>query len=229
MIILYQNNFLGILTQNSNKMFWSNEIAGINLIMMLLGAMFYTFIFIFIVENAFGSYWQRLLTSSTKGENTTVEGRKSGKSGRSGRSGRSSRVNSTMIAMDEEPTNAMVDPHNIVVVSKAYQKEAKTNEDDISVERSVASVDPDVIREKEKVKQIVERGIVNRQESAIFINNLRKVYFARGSIPAKVAVKNINLSIPQGEIFGLLGANGKKKSYFPSYRHCVSLLLCRCW
>jgi ABC-type uncharacterized transport system ATPase subunit len=60
------------------------------------------------------------------------------------------------------------------------------------------------------VKSIVERGIVNRQESAIFINNLRKVYYARGNIPAKVAVKNINLSIPQGEIFGLLGANGKK-------------------
>jgi len=46
---------------------------------------------------------------------------------------------------------------------------------------------------------------------AIEIEGLRKTYSSRGE-PAKEALKGIDLSIPQGRIFGLLGPNGAGKS-----------------
>jgi ABC-2 type transport system ATP-binding protein len=48
--------------------------------------------------------------------------------------------------------------------------------------------------------------------NAIEIKNLNKTYAASGKSPVKVALENINLSIPQGSIFGLLGPNGAGKS-----------------
>jgi ATP-binding cassette subfamily A (ABC1) protein 3 len=203
-ILLYQNNFLGILTQNAGSSFWSNEIAGINLIMMIFGSIFYALLFIVVTEQALAGCWKGIRNKAQEANTRSSTGRRSMMAADEGTGGNNSSNNAIV-----------VDPKHIVVVSKTHRNQAKAAEDDNSAvtERSFASLDPDVIREKEKVKSIVERGIVNRQESAIFINNLRKVYFARGSIPAKVAVKNINLSIPQGEIFGLLGANGKKQLF----------------
>eukprot|EP01038_Epipyxis_sp_PR26KG_P005687 gene5687-7851_t len=72
--------------------------------------------------------------------------------------------------------------------------------------------DPDVAEERLKVRNIVESGNISSRQNAIFINNLRKVYPGRGSIPTKIAVKDVSISIPHGEVFGLLGANGAGKT-----------------
>lgn len=48
--------------------------------------------------------------------------------------------------------------------------------------------------------------------NAIEISGLRKTYAAQGAAPPKEALKGIDLTIPQGSIFGLLGPNGAGKS-----------------
>jgi ABC-type glutathione transport system ATPase component len=78
--------------------------------------------------------------------------------------------------------------------------------------------DPDVVQERTKVRDMVRDGNLNPKSSAIFIYNLRKIYYARGSVPSKVAVKDVSVSIGQGEVFGLLGANGKYKSCSSSWK-----------
>ncbi|QFT61418.1 ABC-2 type transport system ATP-binding protein [Roseivivax halotolerans] len=47
---------------------------------------------------------------------------------------------------------------------------------------------------------------------AIRIEGLRKTYGGQGKAPEKVALKGIDLTIPQGSVFGLLGPNGAGKS-----------------
>lgn len=47
---------------------------------------------------------------------------------------------------------------------------------------------------------------------AIRIQGLRKTYKAQGNAPAKDALKGIDLTIPEGSVFGLLGPNGAGKS-----------------
>ncbi len=48
--------------------------------------------------------------------------------------------------------------------------------------------------------------------NAIEITGLNKVYAAKGKSPEKIALQDINLTIPRGSIFGLLGPNGAGKS-----------------
>ncbi|MBM9593621.1 ABC transporter ATP-binding protein [Roseitranquillus sediminis] len=48
--------------------------------------------------------------------------------------------------------------------------------------------------------------------NAIEIEGLRKTYPASGSEPPKEALKGVDLTIPEGSIFGLLGPNGAGKS-----------------
>jgi len=49
-------------------------------------------------------------------------------------------------------------------------------------------------------------------ENAIEIKGLKKVYKGRHGSPDKLALKGIDLNIPQGSMFGLLGPNGAGKS-----------------
>jgi ABC-2 type transport system ATP-binding protein len=48
--------------------------------------------------------------------------------------------------------------------------------------------------------------------NAIEIKNLNKTYAASGKSPEKIALKDVNLTIPAGSIYGLLGPNGAGKS-----------------
>lgn len=52
----------------------------------------------------------------------------------------------------------------------------------------------------------------NVLKNAIEIKSLTKTYVAEGKSPEKIALKGIDLDIPQGTIFGLLGPNGAGKS-----------------
>jgi len=56
------------------------------------------------------------------------------------------------------------------------------------------------------------------KQAAIEIRQLDKVYGKQGSHGAKHALKSIDLTIPQGSIFGLLGPNGAGKST------CINIL-----
>lgn len=49
-------------------------------------------------------------------------------------------------------------------------------------------------------------------KNAIEIKGLKKVYKGRGGAEDKLALKGIDLAIPQGSMFGLLGPNGAGKS-----------------
>lgn len=49
-------------------------------------------------------------------------------------------------------------------------------------------------------------------KNAIEIKGLKKVYKGRGGADDKLALKGIDLNIPQGSMFGLLGPNGAGKS-----------------
>lgn len=187
-IILYQNNFLGVLTQNSGS-FWSSAIAGDLLVMMMASVLIYGFIFIFVTENAFGGVTSLQCTTHSSAAKPVKPMQVEGDS-------------------DNAAEVHAIHAHRDI----EYGKKRSNKKGDVAVARGVAIDDPDVIAEREKVYEIADRGVLNGKENAIFICNLRKIYYARGSVPSKVAVQDINLSIPQGEIFGLLGANGAGKT-----------------
>lgn len=69
--------------------------------------------------------------------------------------------------------------------------------------RTVGGLDPDVEDEKLYVTETVASGKINTKQHAIFISQLNKVYYGRGTQPTKVAVKDMSLCIHRGEIFGL--------------------------
>ena len=193
--MLYLNNFLGILTQHPNSNYFIQEIGGGLFISLIISSLLYGFIFIFITENAFGYIFQSIWNSAISNLGNVS-------------SSVNIRVKPMTLQEEEEYRNELSSSTAVVPIPSSGIDQAITNKQD----RSYGSQDVDVIHERLRVQKIVDRGLLNPKLSAIFIHDLRKVHYARGNIPAKVAVKNVNISIPQGEIFGLLGANGAGKT-----------------
>jgi ABC-type branched-subunit amino acid transport system ATPase component len=195
-IILYQNNFLGILTQNTGSDFFSSDVAGTVLVCMIGSCVLYIFIFVFITENAFGYVLQQIVSTVFRSSSVSSH----------------MKVKPMMSLQEEEEYSNLLAITTSTATANADANVDNARPGSFPRQRSTGCVDPDVVIEKEKVSQIVERGVLHPKKSAILVHDLRKVYFARGNVPAKVAVKNINITIPQGEIFGLLGANGAGKT-----------------
>jgi hypothetical protein len=74
--------------------------------------------------------------------------------------------------------------------------------------RLLDSYDEDVLEEKRAVAEIYRGGHIDKVNNAIFIHGVNKIYYGKGTVPTKVAVKDVSINVKQGEIFGLLGANG---------------------
>lgn len=193
LIVVLQNNVLGVLSQNGGDNVLSPSVGGNYFYMMILGFIIYTVIFIFFTEGGL-KYLLFTCLNPVQFANRM----------------RAIRPASNLPSDDEGETNKLF--HIPKAKQPAKKKGGPGAADDEFEERSMTAQDPDVVRERELVSAIVTRGLLNAKQSAIFTSELRKVYFARGNVPAKVAVKNVSVSIPQGEIFGLLGANGAGKT-----------------
>lgn len=193
-IILFVNNYLGIITENEGVDFWDSSIAGSILAMLIVDAFLYPAIFFLFVEGG----WRMLCFRSHRAGNGTNQ-----------------QGNRNDYEMIKNPLSLII----------SHDNEEEDKGEDLSqplaprkvsittLDRSVANEDPDVYAEKVKVRRLLQnKSSLDRKFNAIFMANLRKVYYARGSIPSKVAVQGVSLTIPCGEIFGLLGANGAGKT-----------------
>lgn len=206
-VIVYQNNFAGVITQNPGEDFLS-YVAASYFNMLVVDAFMYGAIFVLISEGGLlymlSSCWSCLCGCVGCGKKDTNA---------YASVNRSIPENATPIADLEAPATA--------ITTKPGTKAPVTIPVRPAASKSVPSVrtpgqeDPDVASERDRVQSICESlptTPLNTQTSAIYINNLRKVYYATGTVPAKVAVKEVNINIPLGEVFGLLGANGAGKT-----------------
>eukprot|EP01039_Chlorochromonas_danica_P002043 gene2043-2228_t len=194
-IILFVNNYLGILTRNEGVDFWDTSIGGAIMEMLIVDAFLYPAIFFLFVEGGWHMFFFR--SQRVRDDTTNQQGNKN----------------------DYE---MIKNPLNLII---SHDNEEEDKGEDLSqplaprkvsittLDRSVVNEDPDVYAEKVKVRRLLKsESSLDRKVNAIFMANLRKVYYARGSIPSKVAVQGVSLTIPCGEIFGLLGANGAGKT-----------------
>lgn len=191
LLVVLQNNILGVLSQNSPDTLLNPSVGGGYFTMMIIGTVIYAGLFVLFTEGGL----KYILFTMFNPVNLVNKIR-------------AIRPTSNMSSDDEGEVSKLFP---IRQPKKKSNKNGKQDEEEVE-ERSMTAHDPDVLREREAVGAIVQRGLLNAKRSAIFTNELRKVYFARGNVPAKVAVKNVSVSIPQGEIFGLLGANGAGKT-----------------
>jgi|APSaa5957512535_1039671.scaffolds.fasta_scaffold97882_2 ABC-type glutathione transport system ATPase component len=76
-------------------------------------------------------------------------------------------------------------------------------------ERELTDEDQDAKNERQKVYSLKPNEFSNYP---LVIKDIRKVYPGVFGRPPKVANKNINLLINNGELFGLLGPNGAGKT-----------------
>lgn len=218
LLILFQSNFLAVRSQNDNAALFSEHVGGRYLTMVGLSVLLYGGLFIFLTEGALWWMASTLWSTLCGGAN----GRKPNGGAVSLRAVRpaATTAGAATTASALQPLaaapkgNAVTtsNPASGVAVATSAAATAAAQKDDGAPPRSVAFTDPDVLTERERVQRVLQSGQLDTQQSAIFVHNLRKVYYARGTVPAKVAVQDVSLSIAQGEIFGLLGANGAGKT-----------------
>ena len=62
--------------------------------------------------------------------------------------------------------------------------------------RLLDSHDPDVHEERERVSAIVATGNIDTVASAILVTGANKIYYGKGTVPTKVAIKEVQLFHP---------------------------------
>ena len=103
-------------------------------------------------------------------------------------------------------TGSRVSEHSDRISFTISAAEAKLKDADSDPKQG--KIDIDVIKEKNYTQGLFEDRKINPKNNAVFVHNLSKVFYGRGTQPTKVAVNELCLSVGHGEIFGLLGANG---------------------
>jgi ABC-type multidrug transport system ATPase subunit len=195
MVILYQNNFVGIKTQNGGKSF-TGSIAAAEFYGLLIACALYGLIFVLFMEGGFYELLRSacccLLPAGSRRRDGVVT------------------IPALRDSLVGQSADDVIAAPDLVVDSRSTGMPVVRSA--LPLARTPGAQDPDVVQERFKVQDIVRSGSINTASSAIFTHNLRKVYYARGNVPSKVAVKDISLSIGPGEVFGLLGANGAGKT-----------------
>lgn len=175
-IVLAQNDFLGIRSQNNDASVASMKTLGFLLIVLFL-MIFVYLIGILYFELGFDQL--RSFISSKLCFKSKQQVKPNGQIYSTFNQGEPS------LAID--PTNKRIEHH----ISETPNV------------RIVGELDPDVEEEKRYVSDIVGGGQLNVSQHAIFVSKINKVYYGRGTQPTKVAVKDLSLNISRGEIFGL--------------------------
>ncbi len=213
LIVLYQSNVLGVLSQEPGKNVLSTQVGGFYWYMMMISTLMYGIIFIGFTENGFycllngGATTARSLVDNNSNKPMTVVQNNSISDIEAAKGdGSGVQYNTLFTIPKQNMKNNNSNQRNNTTGRQSLQGQMMDSE------RGVAIQDPDVIVEREKVETITKEGLLDPRQQAIFLDKLRKVYYARGNVPSKVAVKDVSLCIPQGEIFGLLGANGAGKT-----------------
>jgi ATP-binding cassette, subfamily A (ABC1), member 3 len=204
-ILLLQNDFLGVRTQNNDDPVSSNSVAGGVIAAIGLTAIFYILAVITVEVGPLS------MLQSAKLYFCGSVGKKKA---------RNSRIDSALV-------NELMTGEEVLSVDDSEMSMNTKIVDAKPNPRSSTGLDPDVQLEKELVHSVMTEGKLNTSQHAIFISKLSKVFFGRGSQPTKVAVKDMSLTISRGEIFGLyvvpivstlsnkhnrLGANGAGKT-----------------
>ena len=186
--VFYQKNFLGIRSTNGDDPTLSNNVAGLILLTMGLTIIAYFIVFVFMEIGYSG------VVTTLKDFFSSCCCSKKDQS--------ASLLSSSagdMTVTDDSDLSGFVD----IVESGALGGDRK--------------IDHDVRKECTRIDGIFERKQLNIKQHSIFIHHLSKIYYGRGAMKTKIAVKEFNLAVAQGEVFGLLGANGAGKENFMSF------------
>jgi ABC-type multidrug transport system ATPase subunit len=193
LFIMFTNNFLAVKTLNSNE----NALAAGSL--MLIFLIVIDIPLYFFTTLYFDDSLSCLVNMCGGGSGRQYQANNS-VSDKDG-------SNVSLNAVNAVPANEESDIHvSTDVYSAPYVSPA------LPTVRMVGGADPDVQSEKRRVGDIMATHAINPVQNAIFINGLKKIYYGRGTVPTKVAVKDVSVSIAHGEVFGLLGANGAGKT-----------------
>ena len=172
-LIMMQNDFLGVRTQNGDASVASTSVNGNITLTIFLCAFGYLLLLIYF-ENGFTWLWSLGKPSGMVPEASDAD-----------------HINGGMeVGVMMTVADPSEDSSGRVVAQQPH-------------ERSFGAADPDVKQEKERVEEVHRSGRVSKVHNAIFLHRLNRTYYGRGSRPTKVAVKDLSLSIELGEIFGL--------------------------